>query len=188
MEEFYRDPSRVNLSLLTDASSHYDFFFSVGFNTTKPQTWTPLELAAEILPALFEKDKLFERPGIYYGFMKFDGCTLDISKQIWASNFFDGLQYCTVTVNSNIQGVDAQEYRLLKGTTITIPGCIYERTGFKGWSVGGTDIPVGSSYVVGSDVTFDAQWGEEKRYTVTFNGNGGTPETPSLTTEVNGRL
>ncbi len=159
VRNFYNDASRKNLSLLTNANDHWDFYFQVGFNGTDEPWDTPLEIADQVLPKLFTSEKLFERDGIYYGFMKLDGYEFKYGYDIWSSNIFDGLEYCTITVKSDLSTEADQVYKLLRGTSITVPGNIYSYDAdFYGWLADGVVYSEGSSLVLQNDMVFEAQW------------------------------
>lgn len=69
----------------------------------------------------------FNQHGRHFGIFSYDGITSRNAKVIWSSNFYDDLQYCTITVKTGVQGDQQKKtYKVLKGTTITIPGSIYD--------------------------------------------------------------
>lgn len=83
---------------------------------------------------------------------------------------------CTVTFNAG-EGITSETQRIVnKGAVIgALPTATWTGHIFKGWflsSGGGTAIT--AAYVVNDDLYLYAQWDSET-YTVTFNGNGGTP-------------
>lgn len=83
---------------------------------------------------------------------------------------------CTVTFNAG-GGTSSETQRTVnKGAVIgTLPTATWTGHTFKGWflsSGGGTAIT--SAYIVDDDIYLYAQW-DSNTYTVTFNGNGGTP-------------
>ena len=83
---------------------------------------------------------------------------------------------CTVTFNAG-EGIASETQRTVnKGAAIgALPTATWTGHTFKGWflsSGGGTAIT--SDYVVNDDLYLYAQW-DSNTYTVTFNGNGGTP-------------
>ena len=146
---------------------------------------SPVDLAGEVNPALVGKDRLLgsQDAGQYIGWVKMDDFQAEYAEAIWRTNFFDSLQYCTVTVESGVEDdpkFPAQTYRLLKGTTISIPGNIYknehpERATFDGWtgSDSNTILEEGETYTVDDDVTFTAQWAKSE-YAVTYKVVNGT--------------
>ena len=159
VKNFYKDSSRNNLSLLTNAGDHRDFYFQVGLNGTDEPWNTPLEIADEVLDELFTDSELFKRSGIYYGYLKFDAYELEYGCDIWHSNFFDGLEYRTITVKSGLSTDADQVYKLLRGTPISIPGNIYSYSGdFYGWLADGVVYKEGSTLTLENDMVFEAQW------------------------------
>lgn len=77
---------------------------------------------------LLREGGYFNRTGEYYGIFSFDGVTEKEARLLWSSNFYDDIEYCTVTVKSGLAGDDTvKTYKVLKGTAITIPNCIYEK-------------------------------------------------------------
>ena len=159
VRNFYHDDSRKNLSILTDASDHRDYYLQAGLNGTDEPFNTPVEIADEVLNTLFTKEELFKRDGIYYGFVKFDGYEYKYGYDIWSSNFFDGLEYCTLTVKSGLSNEPDQVYKLLKGTPLSIPGNIYSYDGdFYGWLANGTVYREGASMLLKEDTVVEAQW------------------------------
>ena len=71
---------------------------------------------------------IINQKGEYYGIFSFDGVTEKEAKMCWSSNFYNDLEYCTVTVKSGLADDDTvKTYKVLKGTAITIPNCIYEK-------------------------------------------------------------
>lgn len=88
----------------------------------------------------------------------------------------------TITFNA-VGGTSSESQRTLdKGSQIgTLPTAIRDGYTFKGWFLqpsGGTAIP--TDYVVDEDLYLYAQWSGNP-YTITFNGNGGTPDISSKT-------
>ena len=83
---------------------------------------------------------------------------------------------CTVTFNAGGGTTSETQRTVNKGAVIgALPTATWTGHTFKGWflsSGGGTAIT--SAYVVNDDLYLYAQW-DSKQYTVTFNGNGGTP-------------
>lgn len=89
---------------------------------------------------------------------------------------WDRTETCTVTFNAG-EGTASETQRIVnKGAVIgALPTATWTGHTFKGWflsSGGGTAIT--SDYVVDDDLYLYAQW-DSNTYTVTFNGNGGTP-------------
>ena len=127
----------------------------------------PLEAAKRIHPEIYGPGKIYgpENAGKYLGWISGDGATTLTCSYVYNTNYFDGLEYVTVKVLSGKNGIPTQTFKLLKGTEISIPGCVYDCTQnetngyFTGWSIG--DNPCfeeGETYTVNSDVTFKANW------------------------------
>ena len=134
----------------------------------------PLDYAAVVNPALIGKDKLFgERlNGQYIGWVRMDAFCAEYAEPIWRTNFFNDLEYCTVTVEPNLTDPNyaVQTYRVLKGSDIEIPGNIYKKLAdrhFGYWKAEGAETDVrcnaGDSFRVNEDITFRAQWLEDGR-------------------------
>lgn len=83
---------------------------------------------------------------------------------------------CTVMFNAGEGSASESQRTVNKGAAIgTLPTATWTGHTFNGWflsSGGGTAIT--AAYVVDDDIYLYAQW-DGKTYTVTFNGNGGTP-------------
>ncbi len=150
-------------------------------------TETPLEAAAALHDALYYNGGVFDQRGQYVGWIRQDGVDAELNRYIWLSNFPEStpgkssLHYCKVTVKSGIEpssasdssSVEDQEYMLLKGTQLSIPGDIYGNSKkLAGWVAtvpsgsetgASTSYQQGDSYTVTSDVTFTAQWGSEEQ-------------------------
>ncbi len=127
----------------------------------------PLEAARIIHPEIYGPGKIYgpENTGKYLGWISGDGATKLTCSYVYNTNYFDGLEYVTVKVLSGKDGIPTQTYKLLKGTEISIPGCIYdcsqnETDGyFTGWSIGdGPCLEEGERYTVDNNVTFKANW------------------------------
>ena len=187
-----------DVKLPGDANENCDFLWHWELNCTGEKNWwdygleilqgrNPVSLAVTVNHALLGNDKVFgvnasEIPGQYIGWVKMDGLEARYTKAVWSTNFFGGQKYCTVTVKSGTDDGDpvfpAQTYRLLKGTTITIPGNIYKKTDsleelrFEGWTGSGSDAALveGETYTVDQDVTFTAKW-KKTVYSVKFDSN-----------------
>jgi len=94
----------------------------------------------------------------------------------------------TVTFDINEgSGTAPAAENVIDGSNITLPGDSgFLRTGytFGGWNTNadgtGTNYSAGSSYTGNSNITLYAKWNINK-YTVTFQANGGTPYTSTIT-------
>lgn len=76
---------------------------------------------------LFVEGGNFNQQGKYVGRVSPDGVTQREARIVWYSNFYDEIQYRTITVKSGLPGDDTvKTYRVLKGTKITIPNSIYD--------------------------------------------------------------
>lgn len=177
LTEFYKKYGGRALPTTAGANSHIDYYFSAGTNGTDqsiPPEYTPLDIRDQVFPALFDEGGiLLDRDGTYLGLVNMDGVHAKESKLIWKTNFFDGLEYCTVTAKSgDPDDPRTKTYTVLKGTPITIPESIYDAPSdtpyFRNWKA--DQIPAGRSsdeylpgeqYEVNGDVTFTAQWSAE---------------------------
>ena len=131
----------------------------------------PMHNADVLLSEFFTDGGSFDQRGKYVGWVKTDGAEAEHLAYVWKSNFPDYLNYATVTVESGLGGHFKQTYKLLVGTTITIPGCIYKDVGdliFDGWIVDDKSYAPGTNFVVSGDVTFIANWRSTENYCITF--------------------
>ena len=132
----------------------------------------PHENADYVNPRLIGDEKTFgpDRTGQYIGWVKMDSFAAKYAEPIWRTNFYDGLDYCTVTVDSGMDDPNypVQTYKVQKGTKIKVPKNIYKQldTGryFDNWKAeaeGSGDSNVftpGETFKVEENVTFTAQW------------------------------
>lgn len=83
---------------------------------------------------------------------------------------------CTVTFNAGGGTASETQRTVNKGAVIgTLPTATWTGHIFKGWFLSsGGGIAITADYVVDDDLYLYAQW-DSDTYTVTFNGNGGTP-------------
>ena len=175
---------------------------------------TPLNAADKIHEALYYSDHedtgVFNQRGQYVGYLRQDGATAKLNRVVWISNFpeddpdtaeNEGLNYCTVHVNSNIdpasvtdpKKVEPQVYKLLKGTEFMIPGNIYGyEKELQSWDAtvpSGSDtesgalVPYhqGDTYKLMGDVTFTANF--TYKFEVKYEVEGGSFEGGTPTTE-----
>lgn len=123
-----------------DAQTHLDDLNKISINCTSKKIGTPMEVEAIVFDDIFNTKHLLDQRGIYYGFWRGDAITAWEANYLWRTNYSDHLQYRTVTVQSVIEGIPDQTFILLKGTKITIPGCIYSdepAESFYGWRADG---------------------------------------------------
>lgn len=157
----------------------------------KLPTNTPLEVVAEVDKKLFQKG-YFNKKGKYLGLVRIDSAQEKYNKQIWGTNFFDGLEYCDVTVKSGFEGTSlaskypTQRFKILQSTLINMPDCLYdianlsetEKIGgdgkekfFTGW----IRVDGGSGVVMEPG---DA-WRIPAKESITLSANWVTPQEPS---------
>ena len=79
--------------------------------------------------------------------------------------------------------------KVLHGSTYYLPECEFiapEGKQFKAWQTDGTEYPVHAPVTVTADITVKALWEDAPpapaEFTITFDGNGGTPSVGSMTT------
>ena len=126
----------------------------------------PYILAEEVNPKIFGKGNIYnyDNAGKFLGWISSDGLTDTYCADMWKTNFFDGLEYVTVTINSNKEAIPTQTFKLLKGSEIVIPDYIYtyqqnDTNGhFNGWKIGDTTYSKGTKYIVNDNVTINATW------------------------------
>ena len=169
-----------------DVTSHLNLKFSIGMNVGPTAAGYyvkkffesfvtddigPLHNARVLNEEFLADGKPFDQRGNYVGWVKTDGATDKEFAYIWRSNFPEDLNYVTVNVESGLGEHHNKSYKLLLGTEITIPGCIYKDHGdlvFEGWKVGDKFYAAGTKFVLYEDVTFVASWYGTNTYTVTF--------------------
>ncbi len=169
------------VSLPTNATSSLGFLFtfgtncapnnSIGIPADTPGTW-----AAVMNPFLFAHTDIVKRPGIYLGWLRMDMGEESYFTQYWRTNFFDGIERCTVTAKSGLSDHPDQSFTVLKGQTITLPYLIYDydqgahSNYFLGWHIqnGQTDRDTWAyaKHQIDEDTVFTARWGDEVRYRV----------------------
>ena len=170
--------------LPTDADTHTDYINKVKMNTTDDSSKylnmiNPRDLQDRIFGEFFGKGKFFDQHGKYVGLINTDNVSEMVSRYVWESNFFDGLEYRTVTVKSGLNDSEHypdKTYKLLKGTEITIPHSIYAPQNdqyFQNWRANDTDYFYGDTYKVDEDVTFVGVWGNEITTPLTIEWNDG---------------
>ena len=170
--------------LPTDADGQYDFLWYWELNCTGEDQGdleyymskvNPVMHASRVNPGLIGDGKTFgsNKTGEYIGWVRMDAFSAKYAEPIWRTNIFEGSQYCTITVKSDIgDPYEDQTFEVLKGTTIEIPGNIYKDPNkeflqgkyLSGWqAVGessGTEWAcyVGEQFRIDEDVTFTAKW------------------------------
>ena len=152
------------------------FRYSVGTNGTDQPWQTPVQISETVLPALFGQGKPVgpNKIGYHLGWITMDAPSAKEYRDIWITNFPNDLDYCTITVKSGLDASVApdQVYRVLRGSTITIPGVIYDTNKedkFLGWKADkdGKIYIQTNTYKVTTDVTFTAQWSDQIQTPVT---------------------
>ncbi|MBE6018368.1 MAG: Cna B-type domain-containing protein, partial [Lachnospiraceae bacterium] len=155
---------------------------------------TPVGLAENyVLPVVFGSNGLVNesKKGTYFGWFSIDAARMNHLRDVWITNFPDDLDYCTITVRcGDFSGSDLpvdQVYKVLRGSTITIPGCIYsgaQADKFEGWLaqvdnttgdgtnldgavVDGKTYTMNNTCKIDKDVTFVAQWSDQTQTPVT---------------------
>ena len=204
VEQLNKYFNTYNLRLATDANTHSGIITQPDTNSKADDipeilynSMRPLEIAKTVHPAVFGEGKVFDdRTGRYFGWVKMDGAVKSENEQIYMSNFFEGLQYQTITVKptANAERDNCQEYRLLKGTDLVIPECIYDQPNdaggmFTGW-IATTDKGMSTVYQPGDDfelmqdTVFVAQWDTDPKPEATvyevFQNADGSWEEPTL--------
>ena len=152
-------------------------FYWIKMNTTDEwQIQTPVGLAEKyVLPVVFGSDGYVNesKKGTYFGWFSMDAARTLQYRDVWITNFPDDMDYCTITVKSGLgEAAPDQVYKVLRGSMITIPGCIYDGDQadyFKGWKadVDNNTYIKNNKYRVLEDVTFTAQWSNDLQTLVT---------------------
>ena len=179
VKAFYQNYGMPDIPVNAYDGSHYDFLYAVGTHAHGEKwyeqlpwedAYMPIASADEVQKELFRKDGLFDVKGKYVGWVRQDGNTAVTNRFTWEANFSPNLDYCTVTVQSGLDEgkYPTQTYQLLRGTKISIPGCIYKdeenrkEGAFMGWkALGGKSYQYKDEYEIKNDVTFLAQWGDD---------------------------
>ncbi|MCR4924410.1 MAG: phosphatidylinositol-specific phospholipase C domain-containing protein, partial [Lachnospiraceae bacterium] len=168
LENFY---NTNDTAIPKDGSTHHDKVYSVGTtNSNIDPAETPLQYASVIQDVLFNYRTVFNTYGKCYGWVRFDGITEEVAKNIWKTNYTDDYKYSEVRVESGFD-CSKQYYKLLKGSEIKIPEGIFENKDnfFIGWEVTEGDssevekVYSGNPYVVNADrVSFKPIWADKK--------------------------
>ena len=189
LERFF-DEHVDNVMIPSDVTEHLTVKHSIGTNVGPTATKYyigkyfesfvtndigPMHNAKVILGKYFTDGAMFDQRGHLVGWVKTDGATAIHNAYIWRSNFPGSgsfsLNYKEIRVESGLGGYDDQNYKLLKGTSFTVPGCIYKDCGkeFIGWAVGNDMYYEGDTYTVGDyDATFIAVWKDTVSHRITF--------------------
>ncbi len=165
------------INLPTDASpimrDGKPLLYQIGTNCTGESTTIlgdpsdhPYILADYVNMKVYGEDGVFgpQKTGTYIGWVSSDAVSSYTSSLVWKTNFFDGLDYKTITIKSNKPGIEDQVFKLLKGSEITIPGYIYdypqnENNGyFNGWMINDNLYQEGDKYIVNYDTVINANW------------------------------
>ena len=184
-KECYRDLP-TDASTLIDEVSGKPIYFKTSTNCTgEEDSWigapadNPYKLGETVNSKIFGVGNLInmEKAGKYLGWFSVDSATGVICREVYMTNFFSGLQYKTITIKSNKDGIQDQVFKLLKGSEIVIPGYIYnyEQNStngyFTGWSYNGTNYDQGTKFTVNDDMTILATWGELNSYDINTSSN-----------------
>ena len=96
---------------------------------------------------------------------------------------------CAITFNAGGGSGGMSPVTVKEGTNYILPACGFTaptNQEFKAWEIGGTEYRVGDSYTVNGDTEIKALWKDSVippvEYTVTFDGNDGTPSVSTMTT------
>ncbi|MBQ6316586.1 MAG: Ig-like domain-containing protein, partial [Oscillospiraceae bacterium] len=104
--------------------------------------------------------------GQYIGWVRMDSFNGKYAEEIWKTNFFDTLDYCTVTVKSGLEDESHypdQSYLILSGTKLTVPENIYKKLD-DGWYFAFWESETGKRYNPGDklevtgDIILTARW------------------------------
>ncbi|GBU27652.1 hypothetical protein R84B8_01187 [Treponema sp. R8-4-B8] len=127
------------------------------------------------------------------------GAIITITRNmIFYAQWLDGSrpQY-TVTFNANgaTSGAVPAPQTAYSGISITVPGqgtLAYSGKIFGGWNTqsngGGTNYTINAVYTVTENVTLYAKWQSAVQYTVTYNANGGSGNSPETKTFNEGEI
>ena len=180
-DQCYR-PIPTDASPIIDAETGKPVYLKFGTNCTgESDSWLGIPadhayvLGEQVNKAVYGMGKLvcIEKAGTFIGFVSSDSVTAYTCREVYFTNFFDGLQYKTVTIRSNKEGISDQTFYLLKGSKITIPGYIYDYEQndtngyFTGWSAGETKYTQGTVLTVDDDILIEANWSNSEKYELT---------------------
>ena len=95
---------------------------------------------------------------------------------------------CTITFDAGSGSGSMEPVTVRKGGNYILPVCGFTAPAnqeFKAWEIGGSEYNVGDPYIVNGNTTVTALWKDSvitPEFTITFDGNGGTPTAHSLRT------
>ena len=95
---------------------------------------------------------------------------------------------CTITFDAGSGSGSMEPMTVRKGGNYILPVCGFTAPAnqeFKAWEIGGSEYNVGDPYIVNGNTTVTALWKDSvitPEFTITFDGNGGTPTAHSLRT------
>ena len=95
---------------------------------------------------------------------------------------------CTITFDAGSGSGSMEPVTVREGGNYILPVCSFTAPAnqeFKAWEIGGSEYNVGDPYIVNGNTTVTALWKDSvitPEFTITFDGNGGTPTAHSLRT------
>ena len=95
---------------------------------------------------------------------------------------------CTITFDAGSGSGSMEPVTVREGGNYILPVCGFTAPAnqeFKAWEIGGSEYNVGDPYIVNGNTTVTALWKDSvitPEFTITFDGNGGTPTAHSLRT------
>ena len=95
---------------------------------------------------------------------------------------------CTITFDAGSGSGSMEPVTVREGGNYILPICGFTAPAnqeFKAWEIGGSEYNVGDPYIVNGNTTVTALWKDSvitPEFTITFDGNGGTPTAHSLRT------
>ena len=98
------------------------------------------------------------------------------------------LSDCTITFDAGSGSGSMEPVTVREGGNYILPVCGFTAPAnqeFKAWEIGGSEYNVGDPYIVNGNTTVTALWKDSvitPEFTITFDGNGGTPTAHNLRT------
>ena len=95
---------------------------------------------------------------------------------------------CTITFDAGSGSGSMEPVTVREGGNYILPVCGFTAPAnqeFKAWEIGGSEYNVGDPYIVNGNTTVTALWKDSvitPEFTITFDGNGGTPTAHNLRT------